>query len=853
MSKSYGTIFLSHASADKPLVESIYRRLDAANTFYDIKTIDPGEAFIDAMRRGVAGQNIFVLFHSPNTINTWVEFEKRLEEVNHAANGGALFVIPIGGETYQSLPGWMKGFMTATEHYNASDVARTIIYLQNKIVKLQENNRDVIVGREDLCRRIHLTVLQNVPKYGIPLQHVVLTGLPGMGRNTVAGEVIRNSFGMMRSAGPVFDLPDMAEAVNFYLTFKQDIDGLMSKEEIEKQIVAFGKLSPEAQAKAIHAQAKHWADLNQPIVVKTRWGLRDRSRHLKPWFDAFLRLSEGTPSLRIIYVSERRLPEEEIFGRKNISQFPIGQLNDVDIQIILSKLIEPRHFDASKSEEFSQLILGHPATAHYMALLVNAGRNLDTLKANPEPVVAFQNRALDTIFSSDAIGENQKKIIALLGLFPRLSLNMMARVLHASPADVATELWEIIDYSLVVATGADYYSCPDVVASRSRRELGELSAPLLTDVKAQIEADIDAGKLDTNLIEALMVSTVELAGGIPTELRGLVTSSTLLTIVTDRFHRARAMSKGNKAAFESTYNLSRIALDMKVSDDAVEQILFTGGDSAIRAGLFPGDIIDRMEQAALPSVYYLRGSYAFHVEKDLSKAIKNLRIALSLKHFKLRNTRLLARALIRNQNFSDALSALNDLTANQLERETGLLILKIRALRGMRLHKEADDLEKKLSGADDEYGDVALFNAAKLLREMKLPEAVEQLEIANRAPRVNQFTRQLLECAVRIEAGDPSLLPLVAETAISVNRHFDAWQLQARHAVVEGKWQEAEALLAKIERKDYYDLQIERRCLELKMRDPDVSRDVALVRDCELRLEEVARLSVNSPEGFRDA
>ena len=56
-------------------------------------------------------------------------------------------------------------------------------------------------------------------------------------------------------------------------------------------------------------------------------------------------------------------------------------------------------------------------------------------------------------------------------------------------------------------------------------------------------------------------------------------------------------------------------MSMQVSEDAVEQILFTGGDSAIRAGEFPSDIIDFMERNALPAVYYLRGSHAFHVEK----------------------------------------------------------------------------------------------------------------------------------------------------------------------------------------------------------------------------------------------
>ena len=45
MSIYSGSIFLSHSSLDKHFVEKVYRKLDAAGTFYDLKTITPGESF----------------------------------------------------------------------------------------------------------------------------------------------------------------------------------------------------------------------------------------------------------------------------------------------------------------------------------------------------------------------------------------------------------------------------------------------------------------------------------------------------------------------------------------------------------------------------------------------------------------------------------------------------------------------------------------------------------------------------------------------------------------------------------------------------------------------------------------
>ncbi|MFK7875956.1 MAG: hypothetical protein AB8B71_09290, partial [Paracoccaceae bacterium] len=138
------------------------------------------------------------------------------------------------------------------------------------------------------------------------------------------------------------------------------------------------------------------------------------------------------------------------------------------------------------------------------------------------------------------------------------------------------------------------------------------------------------------------------------------------------------------------------------------------------------------------------------------------------------------------------------------------------------------------------------------LREMNLLKAKEQIALAREAPRVNQLSCQLLECAIRLEDRDASLLPATVEVANAVNRQSDAFQMQARYAVVEGRWADAEEYLSNISRKDYYDLQIENRCLELKMQDLTIVRVAVVMKACQDRRDELAVLSARAPEGFRD-
>lgn len=853
MNEDFGCIFLSHASADKWLVEQVYGKLDSSSTFYDIKTVCPGESFIDAMKAGIKGKNVFVLFHSRHTEGTWVDYEKNLAEINHASDTARLLVVPVGDESYRTLPSWMQGYMTCPGDFTPSDIARQILHLQNSLISKNSTVVNTLVGRESLLRSIHLKSANSFQKTGIPLQHIILAGLAGMGRTSIAKSVLQTSLKNMRRAGPIFDLPDMADAVDFYLAMRQDMFGIASKSEVEDQIAFFQSMEPEKQAAAVLELCKHWSGNNQPILVKTKFGLRDRDRDIKVWLKHFFNLSESFPALRIIYVSERRLPDDSAIEVKNVGQFRVDELNDEDIQYILSELVEARYYDAGRAEQLSQKIHGHPATAHYVSELVNSGRTIDSLNENSDPINAFQERIVGAILSSETVTKNQRKIVVLLSIFPKLSFGVIARVLDLSRRELAAELWDLQEASLITAADAEYYSLPRIVASRARKELADEGKILLNEVKNIINSDIEGGKLDSQLIDALLIASADSAGSIPENLSGLVTASSLLSMVNDRFFSAREAKKGAKEIYISAYNLSRLALNMKASDDAVEQILFTGGDSAIRSGIFPEDIITYMTNAALPSVYYLRGSYAFYVEKDDKEAAKNLKLSLGMKHFKLRNIRLLARALIRTQDFHGALDVLDKLTDAQLERETGLIIQKIRALRGMRNYREADTLEKKIVGRNDEFGEVYLYSAGKALRDNRHDDALILLKQAESCGKMNRFSHDLLKCAVLLEKGDTSLLPFMVETANSVNRKFDAYQLQARNAVVQGNWRSAEEILKKIEKKDYFDLQLSLRMLKQKMDDILIKTDPLEMSRCQAEIEEISRLSMTSPEGYRGA
>lgn len=855
MTLASGQIFLSHASEDKDFVKKIYARLDASSTFFDTQSIAPGQPTLEAMEERVGRASVFVLFHSRHSQKPWVDFEKNQARLNAILNANVkILVCPIDGESYSTLPEWMQRYWTTSSQYKTNDIARAILYLQDQSLHEGGLAKEVFVGREDLTRGIELDILSAPTQFGAPLQHLIFSGIPGMGRSSVAKAILDTSFSGMKPAGPTFDLPDMAEAVDIHLRLKEDLDGEMSKDEIERQIEAFQALDPDGQASTLLRSFGHWANLNQVVILRTRWGLRDRSRHLKPWLESLFRLSAQVRNLRLIYISERKLPAEEITHFKGVRQYEIAELSEQNVQYILSKKTNSRFFNIDSAAAVSKKIRGHPATAHHVAFLTNSGLSLDSIDVNPEPIYAFQDKTLDAIFDGEVLDPTQKSILSALGWFPKLPVSVLAQIIGlVDRKSLVENLWELLDFSLIHLAEGGYYSVPDVVAARIRRDQSIDSAKLFATVRALVEEKIKLGQLGADLIDALIIAAVNVEGSIPVAFQKILTSSNLLNLVTEQFQTAKTLPKKQNEAFRRVYNLSKMAIGMKTSDDAVEQILFTGGDAAIRAGIFPDDIIKFMTEKALPSVYYLIGSYSFYIEKDYAKAAKNLSISVKLKHFRNRNVRLLAKSYLRDQKPHEAKDALDKIPDFHLYRDTGLLVLKIRALRGMRNFKDADELEKQLASATDVFAEKSTYLAGRALRENDFAGARQHIKRAKESPRGSHLSIGLLECAIAIEEGDPSLLPETVELALAAGRQYDAWQLQARMAIKQRDWKEALELLSKIDRKDFFDLQLEDRALQIKKEDPDVARDPAVLIDIEARQQEILVTSYKTPESYRNA
>src|SRR5208283_4057635 len=116
----------------------------------------------------------------------------------------------------------------------------------------------------------------------------------------------------------------------------------------------------------------------------------------------------------------------------------------------------------------------------------------------------------------------------------------------------------------------------------------------------------------------------------------------------------------------------------------------------------------------------------------------------------IRNVRLLARIYLRSGKYLPALETLNIVPEARLMRDSGLVVMKIKALRGTRNHAEANELRKKLKGLDDDYGDIAVYYASAEIRAGNYSDALKHVMTAKMAPRANQAILSILQCACEV-------------------------------------------------------------------------------------------------------
>lgn len=615
-----------------------------------------------------------------------------------------------------------------------------------------------------------------------------------MGRTSVAREAIPKIFPGGRLGGPIFDLPAFAGAVDLFIALRQDLEGPTREGCIRELLDAFPEGDPDAQAESIVANLNHFAEVNQTVIIRSAFGLRDKEREHRRWILRLFRDLEKNPNIRVVWISQRKLSPQTLAEHPNVIQYSVDELDDTSMLFLLTELTDPRAASPNTLATLAGRLNGHPATAHFVARLVKDGqRSLESVLAESEMIAAFQDRFLRQLISDEIIGEAAMRMLLLLSYLPAADFALLQEICDdLDRAALSKTLADLTDSCLLTYSMATGYKLPEIVRSNILHNNERVPYDLLEKASAGLGRRIADEDVEFWEVEAVIFLSVTLHGHIPASFRKFVTGGVLHDLVEQHYRLGFQFAGEWKKHFEMAAKLAELVDVVETSQDGCETILFNGADSLVRIGRDPRPLVERMTARAFPSAEYVMGSYFYHQKRDLATAKMHLRRAERARVFTKRTARLLAKVCMQEGDARSALDVLDRLGDQRVNRDSGLLSQKIRCLNAMGRKGDAAKLMNILKTIDDDYGEYENLLAASCLREGKYQDALVAIEKAKAKPKSNKLNLILLEAAIKIDAGMEIDVEEVCKLAVATGLMDDAYSLRARLALREGRWADAE-------------------------------------------------------------
>lgn len=849
-----GLVFLSHWSGDKSKVQELYKVLDQSRAFLDVKSMNAGNDNLEEMQAAVTEASVFVFIISPQVPkNCFSFFEADCARYTKIRDKDLqVLVWPINGASFHDAPEWMRKYFAVPREYSVADVGREIQrlvldFLRSKNLVSPEH----YYGREDEERRTIIDINSSTAKSGKAVNAIFVSGFPGLGRRTFASHLLKNQYPALRQSVAKFDLPDSAEAIDLYLAIVADLSNGLSLARIADLRQAF-PTAPARQAELIYSGLLHWLDLKLPVIVQMRWGLLDGSGNVSQWCAELLKLLDvGGAGGILVLVSGRRPRPENLITFRNVVGVQLRALDDVSINYILSKLILPEMYNPALIEGLTALIGGHPDTAHQVAYLVNQGRSIDTILTNRSLIYSFKDKIIEDLMEPGFLSLKHHSILQLIAWHPQLNTKSLSEVLNEKNIpEMVDVLWELSDYSLIERSQNDTFTVNKVAVSTLLRQPEILSADVKKRLVQTVQGMLGRDDLLPEQIEPILFTMTSAGQELPPLLKSALTPSTLYSVIERHYLRGRAAD--NRSELERNMRiasqLAPIALSLAPTPDLLESILFYGADALIRIGQDPEGLAFEMEKRGFASVHLVRGSAKYHILGDDEGAIKELKVALGRKKFRRRVTRMLARIQLRVGRAPEALQTLARLSDRELEKDSGFLVLKIRALRLTKNHPEADRLQTKLKEIGDDHGDLFVFEAARLIKKGDYSAALDMVDRALHAPKVNRTPLMTLRCSIELMMGDASNLTSACALAEGAGRFDDACELRARAALIRGDWREAEREIENVRLSTWYTLQIRLQATDAKLKDVEIRRDAVELAKSEAMREDILRRMLSAEE-----
>jgi tetratricopeptide (TPR) repeat protein len=454
--------FLSHSSADKPLVRQVAEELGRDRAVYDEKSFDVGYDLKDAIRDGLDRSSVFVLFASESSVGPKKSDWLRLEDEDASARTLSgiirrpLVFIIDDKVSVRDLPPWLQAAKVSIHPQHLPKlIARKI---QQHLDDLTREDQAVpVVGRGlDVDRAIKLIR----PRDGPVARTVAFYGLTGIGRRTLSRQVFRDLF-MMKE---------------LYEVRAEEGDDL--GDVTLKLADAIGYASPGAELEALARQVRKESTdqlLNRcveylKVLVDSKFvptlvdfgGVIDADGHLTHAVEQLRRVVTKENDVNLALIVSRRLADEAALRMQAVPNIRVDPLALDDMERLMSIIGENDGltFDSQSLRSLAMWVRGHPPSAAYAVELV--ARDGIAQVIDGSKIVAYRDSYFIKALERDGqLTKHRRTILRTLAEYGHLPEAALIMVVGLAKSDYDREVRYILDKALIIPERQGLYRLAD--------------------------------------------------------------------------------------------------------------------------------------------------------------------------------------------------------------------------------------------------------------------------------------------------------------------------------------------------------------------------------------------------------
>lgn len=637
-------IFLCLSGQDDAFVDEVWRHLpDGLAVFYR-KSFPNGAKLLDEMASHVAQSSVFVFFASKPSLNSrWAGFEVDQARLASIMNPRLKpLVFPLSPDiSVSTLPKWMQNYWVPRAGWRPRDIARYIRRIISSPPIALPSLSIPVFGRGQMLDTATQRWMAAVSETNSAPNIFLFAGIAGIGRRTFSRYFLEHSLPALPNlvTGPEIQLPEFADLADMFRGLHEHIGITSSYEVFEHDLHAFRNLPPREQVAEVVNLIHHFGKLGQAVFLITGSGLFEDRGELKGWVKPLMAMIAPNPEIKLCFVSNRQIREEEMGLWKNVMQLYIPPMKDADIRALMTATSTAYGIAPfSPNESLIRSIGGHPQIAKAAVRLV-AQKGQLILEKNPAPLFSIQDEVLSENLHLSALTESQKTILCILSWVPQLDGKILEKVLGVeddmSNVEFISALEDLLLGCLILVT-ENSFMISAAIREMFRRRYGYGPDGLLKRFSEVLKDEWAHARANNEFISEIFDAFVfmhALEGkSLPDEFKRLLLPSTLHDVIKETYDRGR--DDDDQEALRRVAVWGNIARDMKMDDAVREEILSTVVHAHIRLSEYDKaeSLIKIFDERGYRNAAFLRG-FSLRRQDKYRDAVGFLRMAVATKKY----------------------------------------------------------------------------------------------------------------------------------------------------------------------------------------------------------------------------